>query len=214
MEKQALMKPSGLVVILALTLALLCGAQAASLAANAASLAEGLPLSPGTVIDRSNVDKFAEALNPAMTYAIAHGLSVKIAPSERVEWPAPYQQATEKYSSQVSLDENDSLKNYVAGLPFPNVDPADPKAPIKIAYNWRWGPFIPEQVSFSNLAARAFNFQGDGLSFMRDSVNPDFRNELTCDQAIVLRRAHRPDADPRANGAGQSAPQWEDRGEQ
>jgi hypothetical protein len=116
---------------------------------------------------------------------------VKVAPSQKIEWPAPYQQATEKYASQVSLDENDTLKNYVAGLPFPSIEPTDPKAAMKIAYNWRWGPFIPEQVSFSNLAARTFNFQGDGISFLRDSANPDFRNELTCDQAIVLRRAHR-----------------------
>src|ERR1700687_2872236 len=141
MKKPALMKISGLVVILALTLAVSSGAQAAS-------LAEGPPLRPGTVIDRNNVNKFAEALSPAMSYAISHGLSVKVAPTQRVEWPAPYQQATEKYSTQVSLDENDSLKNYVAGLPFPSIDPADPKAPVKIAYNWRWGPFIPEQVSF------------------------------------------------------------------
>jgi hypothetical protein len=148
-----------------------------------------------------------------MTYAIARGLSVKVAPSERVEWPAPYQQATEKYSGQVSLDENDSLKNYIAGLPFPSIDPADPKAPVKIAYNWRWGPFIPEQVSFSNVAARTFNFQADGLSFVRDSANPDFRNEQTCDQGILLRRAHRLDAGSVGDGAGESAPQWTDRGD-
>src|SRR5258708_9142162 len=168
----------------------------------------------GLVIDGDNVDKFAEALNPAMLYARSRGLRIKVAPSDRVEWPAPYQQATEKYSGQVSLDENDSLKNYVAGLPFPSIDAADPKAAVKIAYNWRWGPFIPEQVSFSNLAARTFNFQGDGLSFVRDSVNPDFRNELTCDQAIVLRRAHRLDADSRGDGASESQLLWEDRGEQ
>jgi Protein of unknown function (DUF1329) len=206
MEKQTWLKTLGLVVVLVLALGFATGAIAAS--------AEEAPLRPGTVIDRSNVDKFAEALSPAMYYAIAHGLSVKTAPSQKIEWPAPYQQATEKYSSQVSLDENDALKNYVAGLPFPTIDAADPKAAVKIAYNWRWGPFIPEQVSFSNLAARTFNFQGDGLSFVRDSANPDFRNELTCDQAIVLRRAHRVDADSRGDGAGESHLLWEDRGEQ
>lgn len=206
MEKHAWMKTSGLVVVLVLALGFATCALAASL--------EGPPLRPGTIIDRSNVDRFAGALNPAMYYAITHGLSVKIAPSQRIEWPAPYQQATEKYASQVSLDENDALKNYVAGLPFPTIDPADPKAAVKIAYNWRWGPFIPEQVSFSNLAARTFNLQGDGVSFVRDSVNPDFRNELTCDQAIVLRRAHRLDTDARGDGAGESHLLWEDRGEQ
>ena len=203
----AIIKPLRAIVILAFTLWFATGA-------TAASLAEAPTLRPGTVIDRSNVDKFAEALNPAMTYAIAHGLSVKVVPTERVEWPTPYQQATEKYSSQVSLDENDSLKNYVAGLPFPSIDPADPKAPVKIAYNWRWGPFIPEQVSFSNVAARTFNFQRDDLSFVRDSVNPDFRNEQTCDRNIILRQAHRLDAGSRGDGAGESQLQWESRGDQ
>jgi len=203
----AIIKPLRAIVILAFTLWFATGA-------TAASLAEAPTLRPGTVIDRNNVDKFAEALNPAMTYAIAHGLSVKVVPTERVEWPTPYQQATEKYSSQVSLDENDSLKNYIAGLPFPSIGPADPKAPIKIAYNWRWGPFIPEQVSFSNVAARTFNFQRDDLSFVRDSVNPDFRNEQTCDRNIVLRQAHRLDAGSRADGAGESQLQWEGRGDQ
>jgi hypothetical protein len=207
MEKQALTKPPLAVLVLALFLGF-------SSRAHPASLAEALPPGPGTIIDRNNLDKFAEALTPAMSYPIAHGLSIKVVPSQRVEWPAPYQQATEKYSGQVSLDENDSLKNYVAGLPFPNIDPADPKAPVKIAYNWRWGPFIPEQVSFSNLASRTFNFQGDGLSFLRDSANPDFRNEQTCDQAIVLRRAHRLGADSIGDGAAESAPLWEDRGDQ
>ncbi len=207
MEKHTRIKTSGLVVILALMLGFATGTLAAS-------LAEGPPVKAGTVIDRSNVDKFTEALNPAMLYAISRGLSVKVAPAQRVEWPSSYQQATEKYSAQVSLDENDSLKNYVAGLPFPSIDAADPKAAVKIAYNWRWGPFIPEQVTFSNLAARTFNFQGDGLSFVRDSINPDFRNELTCDQAILLRRAHRLDAGSRGDGVGESQLQWEDRGEQ
>jgi hypothetical protein len=192
MENRTWMKTSRLVLVLVLALGFATGALAASI--------DQPPLRPGAVIDRSDLDQFAEVLNPAMSYAIAHGLSIKVVPSERVEWPAPYQQATEKYSGQVSLDENDSLKNYVAGLPFPNIDPADPKAPIKIAYNWRWGPFIPEQVSFSNLASRTFNFHGKGLSFVRDSANPDFRNEQTCDQAIVLRRAHRLSADSVGDG--------------
>jgi hypothetical protein len=207
METQATTKSSALIAALAFMLGF-------ATITTAASLGEAPPLRSGAVIDRSNANKFAQSLDPAMLYAITRGLTIKVAPTQRIEWPPRYQQATEKYSGQVSLDENDSLKNYVAGLPFPSIDPADPKAPVKIAYNWRWGPFIPEQVSFSNLAARTFNFQGDGLSFVRDSVNPDFRNELTCDQSIVLRRAHRLDDFSRGDGTAQSELQWEDRGEQ
>src|SRR5260370_41220605 len=207
MERRATMKSSALIAVLALM-------PGFATITTAASLGEAPPLRSGAVIERSNANKFAQSLDPAMLYAITRGLTIKVAPTQRIEWPPRYQQATEKYSGQVSLDENDSLKNYVAGLPFPSIDAADPKAAVKIAYNWRWGPFIPEQASFSNLAARTFNFQGDGLSFVRDSINPDFRNELTCDQAILLRRAHRLDAGSRGDGVGESQLQWEDRGEQ
>src|SRR5260370_20188108 len=205
MERRATMKSSALIAVLALM-------PGFATITTAASLGEAPPLRSGAVIERSNANKFAQSLDPAMLYAITRGLTIKVAPTQRIEWPPRYQQATEKSSGQVSLDENDSLKNYVAGLPFPSIDAADPKAAVKIAYNWRWGPFIPEQASFSNLAARTFNFQGDGLSFMRDSVNPDFRNELTCDQAILLRRAHWLGARPRGDGGGAAHPPMGGRG--
>jgi hypothetical protein len=175
-----------------------------------ASATEDPLLKPGTEIDRTNVEKFARSLTPAMSYAISHGLSVKVAPSHSVEWPEAYQQATEKYAGQVSLDENDSLKNYVAGLPFPSIDPADPEAAVKIAYNWRWGPFIPQQASLSNLTGRTFIFKGGGLSFVRDSFNPDFRNEQICDRGVFVRTAHRLDG-AATDGVGSSGLEWKER---
>ena len=204
---QAIVRSIGVKVVVVFALGFVTCAEASPLSGD--TLAK-----PGTVIDRSNVDKFAQSLTPAMFYAIRHGLSVKVVPSQSVEWPGAYQQATEKYSGQVSLDQNDSLRNYVTGLPFPSISPADPKAPVKIAYNWRWGPFIPEQVSFSNLAVRTFAFKSDDSSFVRDSFNPDFRNEQICDQAVLVRHAHRLDANSGRDGAAESAVQWENRGDQ
>ncbi len=205
--RRATVKRIAMIVVLIFALGFVTCAEASPPAA-------GPPLKPGAVIDRNNAGKFAQSLTPAMFDAITHGLSVRVVPSQSVEWPAAYQRATEKYSGQVSLGQNDSLKNYVAGLPFPSINLADPKAALKIAYNWRWGPFIPEQASFSNLAARTFTITGDGLSFLRDSFNPDFRNEQICDQAVLVRRAHRPDAGSGRDGASESAVEWENRGDQ
>jgi hypothetical protein len=172
-------------------------------------------LAPGTVIDASNVQGFRQFLNPGMLFAVSHGLKIKVMPTERVDWPQQYQQATEQHAAQVSLDQTDSLQNYVAGLPFPLINDGDPKAGVKIAYSWRWGPFIPDEVSFSNLASRTYAFSaGDLLTFRLDPTRDDFRNELTCDRAIVLRRAHRLDTDSRGDDSGSPGIQWEERGDE
>ena len=52
---------------------------------------------------------------------------MKIIPGDRIDWPPPYKDATEKYSSQVRLShDNRALVGYVAGQPFPLIDPNDP----------------------------------------------------------------------------------------
>lgn len=44
--------------------------------------------------------------------------------------------ATERYSAQVTLSENGrEIKNYVAGLPFPEIDEKDPQVATKLVYN-------------------------------------------------------------------------------
>lgn len=166
-----------------------------SLATKVAAENNALPSNPGppavTVIDRSNAKTYSALLPGALAFAVQHGLSIKVVPTERIEWPKAYQRVTEQYSPQVRLDQNGELQNYIAGLPFPSVSANDPQAALKIAYNWRWGPFIPEQVSFSDVASRAFAIaSNDADAFTPDAVHSDFRNELTCDQAVVQRRSH------------------------
>ncbi len=174
------------------------------------SSAERAELKPGIVIDRYNADSFTPALTPALLWAVRHGLKLKVQPSRHVEWPEEYQQATEKYGGQVSLDSDDLPQNHVAGLPFPNIDPTDPKAAVKIAYDWRWGPFVPDQVSLSGIGARTFTFSADALSFRDDSFNPDFRNESLCDRGIALKVAHRLNATG-SDKDGTSGVEWQER---
>jgi hypothetical protein len=57
-------------------------------------------------------------------------VTLKIAPTDRIDWPPPYRETTEKYSAQVKLSpdhRNRSLIGYVAGEPFPLLDPNDPE---------------------------------------------------------------------------------------
>ena len=61
---------------------------------------------------------------------------MKIEPTERIDWPPPYKDATEKYASQVRLSQDSrSLVGYVAGQPFPILDDNDPHGGDKIIWN-------------------------------------------------------------------------------
>ncbi len=170
------------------------------------------PLTSGAIIDGSNAATYAAELPGALLYAVQHGLSIKIVPTERLEWPKAYQRLTEQYSPQARLDTREELQNYVGGLPFPSVSASDPHGAVKVALNWRWGPFIPEQVSFSGLAARAFSLSSaSGITFAADPDHSDFRNELTCDQSVVQRTSHLAE---RANDPNLRGIDWEERADQ
>jgi Protein of unknown function (DUF1329) len=61
---------------------------------------------------------------------------LKIVPAQRVDWPPPYKEATEKYASQVRLAQNNrSIVGYVAGQPFPLIDVNDPHVAVKLMWN-------------------------------------------------------------------------------
>ena len=78
---------------------------------------------PGDFITDENVYKVRDLITPGQYMRVMHGMSIKIAPTERIDWPPPYKEATEKYSSQVRLSSDGrSLVGYVAGEPFPIVD--------------------------------------------------------------------------------------------
>src|SRR5215469_6881147 len=91
---------------------------------------------PGDFITPANASKVQDLVSPGVYYKVQHGMSMKIIPSERVDWPPPYKDATEKYSGQVRLtDDHRSLLGYVAGQPFPLIDVNDPQVATKIIWN-------------------------------------------------------------------------------
>src|SRR5439155_743849 len=78
---------------------------------------------PGDKINEQNMDKLKDLISPGMEWVIKHGWPITITETKRIEFPQAYKEATEKYSGQVKLTADGlNLVNYVAGLPFPNVD--------------------------------------------------------------------------------------------
>ena len=74
-------------------------------------------------------------------------MSLKIAPTERIDWPPPYKEATEKYSAQVRLSpDGRSLVGYVSGEPFPILDSNDPHAADKIMWNVAFRPDLERRL--------------------------------------------------------------------
>lgn len=96
---------------------------------------------PGDFITADNAAKVKNLVPPGVYPRILHGMTLKVVPTERIEWPPPYTEATEKYSSQVRLNaDRRSLVGYVAGQPFPMIDPNDPDAGTKIMWNVTFRP--------------------------------------------------------------------------
>ena len=136
--------------------------------ANPAGAAE---LKPGTVISADNLAQFARYVPAAAKFAVAHGFRMRINPERRVEWSQGFQHATEKYAAQVTLDSDGYIKNYVAGMPFPLIEPNDPAAAAKIAYNWHMGPFMPDDFSIAPWSSNAY--AADPANAMKIVPNPD-----------------------------------------
>jgi hypothetical protein len=91
---------------------------------------------PGDFITAQNSYKVKELLSPGVYWKAEHGMAMKIVPAQRVDWPPPYKEATEKYASQVRLAQNNrSIVGYVAGQPFPLIDVNDPHVAIKLMWN-------------------------------------------------------------------------------
>jgi hypothetical protein len=91
---------------------------------------------PGDFVTANDAAKVKDLVSPGVYYKVSQGMSMKIIPSERIDWPPPYRDATEKYSGQVRLSsDHRSVVGYVAGQPFPLIDTNDPYAANKIIWN-------------------------------------------------------------------------------
>ncbi|MFZ0657843.1 MAG: DUF1329 domain-containing protein [Candidatus Binataceae bacterium] len=91
---------------------------------------------PGDVITSANATTVRNLVSPGVYVRVQKGMRMDIVPTQRVDWPPPYKDATEKYASQVELSKDHrTMIGYVAGQPFPLLDPNDPDIATKAMWN-------------------------------------------------------------------------------
>jgi hypothetical protein len=133
---------------------------------------------PGDVITATNVDEVKDMISPGLEWCIRHGVRLRIVETRKVEWPKTYREATEKYSGQVRLSPDGlRLENYVAGMPFPNIDPNDPLAAYKIMWNYDYKFLTTDDVDLREFDADTgtIGTDGRGMSVERHFILGHFR---------------------------------------
>jgi hypothetical protein len=113
-------------------------------------------VNPGDTIARDQADKVADLVSPGNLMLVKQGMTMKIVPTDRLEWPPPYKAATEKYSSQVSLAPEGTLRSYIGGLPFPLVDANDPNAALKVMWNFSYRPLYTDDAVSKNVEIASY----------------------------------------------------------
>jgi Protein of unknown function (DUF1329) len=98
----------------------------------------------------------ADLVSPGNLILVQQGMTMKIVPTDRLDWPPPYKAATEKYSPQVQLAPDGTLKNYQAGLPFPLVDANDPNAALKVMWNFSYRPLYTDDAVAKNVEIASY----------------------------------------------------------
>ncbi len=102
---------------------------------------------PGDVITKDNLSTAGALITPGVAWCVAHGMTMTVVPTKKVEWPRAYREATEAHSAQVRISaDRNTLENYVAGMPFATIDVNDPEAATKIMWNYQYKPLITDDV--------------------------------------------------------------------
>lgn len=129
-------------------------------------ISAGAQVKPGDLITARDANRVKDIVPPGIYWRVRNGMSMKIQPTQTLDWPPPYKDATEKYSAQVRLTaDHRSLLGYVAGQPFPLIDLNDPDVATKIMWNNAFRPMWTDDVD-----ARFF-----GCSSVYESLNNPYR---------------------------------------
>lgn len=96
-------------------------------------------LAPGAALSRGNWQLAENVLPPEILAAVREeGLTILLQNTSDLPVNPEYMNATIEHAHEVSLDETGKLMHYQAGQPFPLLDPADPYAGLKAAWNARY----------------------------------------------------------------------------
>src|SRR5215467_5970420 len=91
---------------------------------------------PGDTVTKATLAQAEGLLTPVTRWMVERGMPMAIIATKKVEWPKAYREATEKYAAQVKLSpDGHNMYNYVAGAPFPNIDPNDPLVAFKLMWD-------------------------------------------------------------------------------
>ncbi len=94
---------------------------------------------PGTALSRGNWQLAEKLLPSEILGALRDGeLTILVQDTSDLPVSPEYITATIDHARDVSLDAAGNLAHYQAGLPFPLLDPADPSAGLKAAWNARY----------------------------------------------------------------------------
>jgi len=125
------------------------------------------PVKPGDDIDKNNVAVAADVLSPGNFILVQQGMQIHVVPTDKLDWPPPYKTASEKYASQVSLGSDGEIKGFVAGQPFPLLDPNDPQVAMKVMWNFSYRPLYTDDADlrFAEIASYAPKSTGTPVSY-------------------------------------------------
>ncbi len=99
-------------------------------------------LAPGTTVSKDSWETAKDYLPPEILDKVKAGeLAFAVQETTDLAVSEVYIEATRKYAEQVKIAPDGELEGYVAGLPFPVLDPADPQAGLKAAWNLRHRDF-------------------------------------------------------------------------
>ncbi len=114
---------------------------------------------PGETITQANAAEVQTLVSPGTYQAVTKGMQMHIVAPGRIEWPPPYQIATEKYSPQVRLGpDRRTIIGYVAGQPFPLLDPNDPDVATKIMWNSNFKPIATDDFDLRYFECQVVRF--------------------------------------------------------
>jgi hypothetical protein len=95
-------------------------------------------ITPGMKIDATNAQVAESVLPPEILTPLAAGdFAITVQETTNLPVRQEYVEATLKHYGQVSAGEGEP-QHYVAGRPFPLIDPQDPEAGVKVAWNMRY----------------------------------------------------------------------------
>jgi len=123
---------------------------------------------PGDFITKDNAAQVQDLLSPGNFVLVQRGMQMNIVPTSKLDWPPPFTAATEKYSPQAVLNPDGTLKNYVAGQPFPLLDPNDPQIATKIMWNFSFRPLYTDDADLRFPEIASFgtgDTKGEPLSY-------------------------------------------------